>query len=440
MKGKKGKRDEKDRPLRLVIINKSDSTGGAAVVSRRLIEAFREEGVDARMLMVEKLTDSPYVEVAAPDFDIKKNFILERLKIFIRNGFSRKTLFKIDTATDGLPLWRHPLVKKADAVLLNWVNQGMLSLDGVQRLQKLRKPVIWTMHDMWCMTGICHHAGECRGYLKECGDCPLLGKLKGRNDLSHKTWLRKLILKKPKNRVKYVAVSNWLARKAAESTLLRDETVMVIPNVFSLDSESRRVDRCDGKIRLLFGAARLDDPIKGLPVLVEMTRILRSDYPELADRLELITFGGVKNPDSLKGIAIPHRHLGTVSGEDKVREVYENADILVSASSYETLPGTLVEAQAYGCIPVSFNQGGQSDIVDHLHTGYLADYSADPHTAATHLAGGVVWASSIVSDKEAADETILDMKYSVRAKFSPKAIVNAYLNIIKISKIHNHAK
>lgn len=425
------KSSKKDRPLRVVIVNKSDSTGGAAVVSRRLMEAFREEGIDARMLVVEKLTDSPFVEVAASNFDIKKNFLLERLKIFIRNGFSRKTLFKIDTATDGLPLWKHPLVRKADAVLLNWVNQGMLSLEGVERIQKMRKPVIWTMHDMWCMTGICHHAGECDGYRKECGRCPLLGKLKGESDLSHKTWLRKCRLKKPKNKIRYVAVSNWLSRKAAESSLLRDERVVVIPNVFNLTTGSNRAERSDGKIRLLFGAARLDDPIKGLPVLVEMTRVIRADYPDLAERMELITFGGVKNPDSLMGIAIPHRHLGMVSGEKKVREVYENADILVSASSYETLPGTLVEAQAYGCIPVSFNQGGQADIVNHLHTGYIAQYSADLSTAASRLTEGVAWAASIVSDKAAQSDTILDMKYSVRAKFSPKAVTQAYLNIMK---------
>lgn len=421
----------KERPLRVVIVNKSDSTGGAAVVSRRLMEAFREEGIDARMLVVEKLTDSPYVEVAAPNFDIRKNFILERLKIFLRNGLSRRTLFKIDTASDGLPLWRHPLVKKADAVLLNWVNQGMLSLAGVEKILKLRKPVIWTMHDMWCMTGFCHHAGKCRGFLNECGFCPLLGRLAGKNDLSHKTWLQKCRIKAFKNKIKYVAVSNWLADKARESRLLCDQTVVVIPNVFRLPGDYHTGVMEDGKIRLLFGAARLDDPIKGLPVLVEMTHILHNRHPGLANRLELITFGGVKNANSLKGIAIAHRHLGMVIGEEKVREAYENADILVSASSYETLPGTLVEAQAYGCLPVSFNQGGQSDIVDHLHTGYLAEYSADFHTAAANLAKGVEWAASIVSDKDAHDDIITDMKYSVRAKFSPKSIINAYLNLIK---------
>ena len=88
---------------------------------------------------------------------------------------------------------------------------------------------------------------------------------------------------------------------------------------------------------------------------------MRTDYPELASRMELVTFGGVKDPSSLSDMGVESRHLGMVKGEDEVRKVYESADILVSASSYETLPGTLVEAQAYGCIrSVSTREGSQT--------------------------------------------------------------------------------
>ncbi|MDE7109189.1 MAG: glycosyltransferase [Muribaculaceae bacterium] len=413
--------------MRIVIINKSDSTGGAAVVSRRLMEALRAQGADARMLVAEKLTDSPYVEKAAEGLRLKFPFLKERLGIFVENGFNRETLFKIDTGADGLPLWRHPLVKKADAILLNWVNQGLLSLKGVARIAAMGKPVIWTMHDMWNMTGICHHAGECTHFKEECGDCPLMGKHGGPHDLSRRVWLRK------KHRLPgslcYVAVSHWLSRKAKESSLLGGARVEVIPNAFPIVAGDRPEHVADDKVRILFGAARLDDPIKGLPVLVKMTGILAQRNPELARRLELVTFGGVKNSESLAGIAIPHRHLGMVRGEDAVRKVYEEGDILVSASSYETLPGTLVEAQAYGCIPVSFNQGGQSDIVDHLATGYIAEWDTDIQRGAENLADGIAWAAGMIDD--AAYERMLQrMKRNVTARFSSESVATVYLNLI----------
>lgn len=436
MKGSK----ESDRRLRVVIINKSDSTGGAAVVSRRLMEAMRSEGIDARMLVVEKLTDSPFVEVAASPSAIKRPFLLERLKIFFRNGFNRTTLFKIDTASDGLPLWKHPLVKDADAVLLNWVNQGMLSLHGIRRILALGKPVVWTMHDMWCMTGVCHHAGSCVRFRNECGECPLLGKLKGANDLSRTIWRSKRSLYSNLNRITFVAVSNWLAAKARESSLLKDEPVMVIPNVFptTRKGEATKARGGNGRIRILFGAARLDDPIKGLPILAEATHIIYKEHPELAERMELITFGGVKDAASLKDFGIAHTHLGVVKGEEKVREVYESSDILVSASSYETLPGTLVEAQAYGCIPVSFNQGGQSDIIDHLSTGYIAEYSDSPHTAARNLAAGILWAVNLINDKDLRLKAIAGMRENVLSKFSQQAITHKYIGLIESELTRNH--
>lgn len=427
--------------MKIVIVNKSDTTGGAAVVSRRLMEALREEGADARMLVVEKLTDSPYVETAAPKRKAMVPFLLERLKIFIHLRFSRKNLFKVDTASDGLPLWLHPLVKDADAILLNWVNQGMLSLKGIRNILKLGKPVVWTMHDMWCMTGVCHHAGLCRGFEDKsglCRECPLLPK---GDSLARDVVSRKLAAYGLAQRIKFVAVSRWLAEKGRCSVLLGKQDVSVIPNAFIIkrESRSRIAKRHDDKVTLLFGAARLDDPVKGLPVLVEATRRLRSDNPGLADRLELVTFGGVKYPESLSGFGISHRHLGVIRGEDAIRETYENADILVSASSYETLPGTLVEAQAYGCIPVSFNRGGQGDIVTHGSTGYLAEYPEGCETAegdalieaAGRLAEGIRWAVALTEKPGEYAETLRKMRENVERRFSPRTVARSYLSLLR---------
>ncbi|MDE5976157.1 MAG: glycosyltransferase, partial [Muribaculaceae bacterium] len=369
---------------------------------------------------------------AATGMRLKFPFLKERLGIFVENGFNRETLFKIDTGADGLPLWRHPLVREADAVLLNWVNQGFLSLKGVARIAALGKPVIWTMHDMWNMTGICHHAGDCKHFHGECGDCHLMGSHKGAHDLSRRVWLKKKG-KLPAD-ICYVAVSSWLAAKASESSLLGKARVEVIPNAFPMELGKKGGRTFDGPIQILFGAARLDDPIKGLPVLVEMTKVLVEKYPELAARMELVTFGGVRNPESMEGIAIPHRHLGILRGDEAIRKVYEEGDILVSASSYETLPGTLVEAQAYGCLPVSFNQGGQRDIVDHLSTGFIATYSDDLTEAALNLAEGVAWAAGIIAEPELYRHTLEDMRRSVATRFSGHAVASAYLSLIESMK------
>lgn len=433
--------------MKIAILNKSDSTGGAAVVSRRLMEALREEGVDARMLVCEKLTDSPYVEVAAGEKKIKWEFVKERLKIYLANGLNRKTLFKIDTASDGLPLWKHPIVKDSDAVLINWVNQGMLSLSGFKKILQMGKPVIWTMHDMWCMTGICHHAGRCNNYERECGDCPLLGKKGGGKDLSYEIWRKKNIIygkKELTQKLAFVAVSSWLKDKTMQSSLMKKQRVVTIPNAFKVNTYPETIYRKANfdienpqTIRILFGAARLDDPIKGLETLKETSRILKKDFPDEAAKLEIVLFGTIKDEKALEGFALPVRRLGLLKGEEEVRKAYENSQILVSASSYETLPGTLVEAQAYGCIPVSFNQGGQGDIIDQLSTGYMAEYSEDIEIRGRNLANGIIWAISIFQDRNRYEKILERMKISVEEKFSYKQIAGEYISLIQSMRSNN---
>lgn len=418
--------------MKIVLINKSDARGGAAVVTRRLMEALRGEGVDARMLVAEKLTDSPYVTLAARKRVIRDTFLKERLKIFMANGMNRATLFKIDTGGEGLPLWRHPLVEDADAILLNWVNQGMLSLNGVEKLLATGKPVVWTMHDMWNMTGLCHHAGSCIGYLGECGDCPLLGKKGKAYDLSYQVWQRKYRLGSMPRKIRYVAVSNWLMKKACESSLLSESDIRVVPNAFPLIGGEGVVSRRPGeKLTILFGAARLDDPIKNMPALVEMTKALRRYYPATAEGVRLITFGNIKDPHAMEGMAIDHIHLGPVKGERALRELYETGEMVVSSSSYETLPGTLVEAQAYGCIPVSFDRGGQRDIIEHGVTGYLAQYSDDPVEGGRRLAEGIHEMAAISRDEGAMATMRQRMRENVERRFSSEAVAKAYISLIE---------
>ena len=450
--------------MKVAIINKSENTGGAAVVSRRLMEALRQQGVDARMIVVEKSSNHNRREyensinstnvkcqvVSVNDSFFRKinskyKFLIERLKIFIANGFNRSSLFKIDTGEEGIPLWKNPFVKEADAILINWINQGMLSLKGFKRILQLGKPVIWTMHDMWEMTGICHHAGKCNHFTKECGDCWLLGLHSSPDDLSHKIWLRKNKIYTDKvlmKKMAFVAVSRWLKEKAMESGLLKCQRVEVIHNAFDLkDRESIANNGHPGerethsqnknRIRILFGAARLDDPIKGLMTLKAAAELLKKEYPEISERLEIAMFGSIRNAKLLDGFSLPLIHLGILKTEEEVREAYENSEIVVSASSYETLPGTLVEAQAFGCIPVSFNQGGQSDIIENGITGFITQYSSEPGQRASNLAEGILKAVEVIDKPEKRKEMLRDMRESVYNKFSFSGIAGQYIDLIE---------
>ena len=76
-------------------------------------------------------------------------------------------------------------IKNADIIYLHWVLGGFLNLENIEQLAKLGKPVIFIMHDMWTITGGCHHSFTCEKYKSKCGDCQMFPGNK-KNDLSAK--------------------------------------------------------------------------------------------------------------------------------------------------------------------------------------------------------------------------------------------------------------
>lgn len=404
--------------MKVTIINHSDSKGGASVVSLRLMRALRAEGIDARMLVMHKGTDDRHVHAVDEKMMAKATFLAEHLDIYMHNGFSRARLFQASTAKFGLPLASHRLVKDADIVILGWVNQGMISLNEIE---KIKAPVIWNMHDMWCMTGLCHHAGVCGRYSGECGCCHLLhdaSKAGHMPDLSTRTQARKKRLYGNK-RITFVPVSNWLAEKCKESSLLRSHPIKVIPNAFPAEQyycEPKRprssLGLPDNKKLIVMGAARLDDPIKGLDTAIEALNQL-SDMTDVA----AVFFGDIRNAEILRTLNIPYAHIGSVSDHDLLRDIYAHCTAVLSASHYETLPGTLIEGMAAGCVPVTFGQGGQADIIDHLRTGYIAAYPS-----ADDLAAGLKWAINAGIDRnEQHDE--------MRRRFSSQTVAREYISL-----------
>ena len=155
-------------------------------------------------------------------------FVWERLIIFICNHFRRKPLFQVSIANTGTDLSDHPLVKAADVIHLHWINQGFLSLADIRKLALIGKPIVWTMHDMWPCTAICHYSFGCERFKKECGECPFLSS-SDKKDLSYHVFNKKRFLADSK--IQLVAVSTWLRQQAQDSALTNRLPVEVIPNV-----------------------------------------------------------------------------------------------------------------------------------------------------------------------------------------------------------------
>lgn len=378
--------------MRVLIVNTSERTGGAAVAACRLTEALINNGVKARMIVMEKQTDNLYVVDNHHYFRDQWHFVWERFVIWVHNLFSRRNLFKVSIANTGTDITKTREFKEADIIHLHWINQGFLSLRSIRKILASGKPVVWTMHDMWPMTAICHHAYECDRYQTSCSHCPFL-RFPGPNDLSASVFKKKQALFEGVP-ITFVAVSNWLAERARKSTLIGQKDIRVIPNVISL-SHFSLIDRTDARTSLhlpschivVFGAARIDDSIKGLTILLKALQLLIDSGYARKEDIHLLLFGGIKNRKVLDNVPVPYTYLGYVNDSYQMSLIYSASNAVVQPSLYETFGQTLIEAQACGCIPVAFGNSGQTDIITHKVNGYLANY-----LSVDSLAEGIRWA------------------------------------------------
>ena len=157
--------------MRVLIVNTSERTGGAAVAANRLMCALNNNGVKAKMLVRDRQSDDPRVVGTGRKGLMRWRFLWERFVVFMHLHGKRTHLFDIDIANTGMDITSLPEFREADVIHLHWVNQGMLSLTDIRNIVRSGKPLVWTMHDIWPATAICHLTLGCRSVRSRCHNC-----------------------------------------------------------------------------------------------------------------------------------------------------------------------------------------------------------------------------------------------------------------------------
>lgn len=407
--------------MKVVLLSTCEQRGGAAIACKRLMKSLKKQGISAKMLVRDKQAiDTDVVPIKIN----RLYFLYERFVIWLNNFFSRKNLFAVSLANTGVDISKHPLVQEADVIHLHWINQGFLSLKSIEKLVRLNKPMVWTMHDMWPSTGICHHARDCSHYLQNCGDCFFL-RLSGKKDLSYRIFQKKLQV--GYENIFFVTCSNWLKAKAEESSLLRYSKVLVIPNPLDTDLFSPS-DKLDVRKRLglslnshflLFGAAKIGDARKGFGYYFEALQLLNRERPELNGRVELIFMGEVKL-EILQNIPYPAHFTGFLTDEKEIAGWYNAASLFVLPSLEENLPNVIMESMACGTPVVGFDTGGIPEMIDHKCNGYVARYK-DSHD----LMKGICW----VLDNNHAEQLSTACVKKVREDYTEEIVARKYSNL-----------
>jgi glycosyltransferase involved in cell wall biosynthesis len=181
-----------------------------------------------------------------------------------------------------------------------------------------------------------------------------------------------------------VAVSNGLREYAFDT--LPDASIEVIPNAIELSifTPPRRRHH-DGSVRLLF-VGRFN-AFKNVETLLEAVSCLKEMG---VNNFELQLIGDGERRSNLERLTVEKeltRHVRFVGWVDREAIVgrYQQADLFVTATTWEGMPNTVLEGMACGLPVVATRASGLDELVQEGVNGYLVDVN-DPAALAERLA------------------------------------------------------
>ena len=359
-----------------------DLDGGAARGAYWLHRAQRRIGIDSKILTnaASNLGDDSVIALGDTRAQKLKFSLMRGLGKLPVQLYPNRNREIFHTGFEGIDVTNQAAYQQADIVHLHWIN----GLVRIAALRNIRKPVVWTLRDMWPLTGGCHYSMGCDRYKVGCGQCPQLQSKRAR-DLSARV-VRNKRSSFPK-KLWVIGISDWLSQCAEDSAVFDGFPIQTISNnvdileFFPEDPILARRTlglRLDKKI-LLIGAQHIRDFYKGFDLFLEALKDLRES------NLHVLTFGKDLG-DVLTGLGVAHTNLGYLSDIPSLRMAYSAADVMVAPSRMEAFGKTLVEAMACRTPVVCFDATGPKDIVEHKLNGY----KAEPFKP-SELARGIQW-------------------------------------------------
>lgn len=407
--------------MRILHLGFSDTNGGAAQAMMRIHNSLLDLNIDSNVLVAEKLTKNRNV------FSSNKNFFEKYIVDFkIKLARQKKFFFNSSNGySHSLNIFKSNILKKIDEINpdiinLHWINNELIS---IKQLSKIKRPMIWTMMDMWPMCGGEHYTDSSR-YIDGYKD---FNRDPGEKGFDLNKWLWDKKIKYLKNNPKtIICISDWLQNKTKKSFLFKNTNITKInPSInnnvwkpIDKNFAKKKLDiPLDKKVLLFFSTNGINDKRKGYE-FVEF--VSNKSSSSLKDFIVLIV-----DKDSLlekKSNQIKFKEKLNFGDTEKLRLIYSSSDILLAPSRLEAFGQVAIEAASCGKPCIGFNNTGLEDAIHHKVTGYLAEY-----LDRDDFNNGFNWALEQIlkNDKHFHNACI---KF-VNDNFSPRIISQKYLKI-----------
>ena len=343
-------------PMKITIVSYNDC-GGAGIAALRLHKALMKNGIDSSMLCLYKTTDTPNVYQFKKSIAIK---IIEHLPIpYKQNKYKiyHKELSKHYVCTSFpeaiYDISTHPLIQQADIINLHWVGN---MLDYSRFFQKVKKPIVWTLHDNNPFLGFAHYRKD-----RE--------KNQQYKLLEEKVALIKSNAINSHPNVSVVNLCNWMKVASSQSATFSNCTHTIIPNsidikIFKVHNQKairEDIGLPTNKPIILFVSQSVSNPWKGFDILQAALKQLKKEcFLLVIGKQEKINFSS----ENCKSV-------GTINDEHLISQMYNAADVFVLPTLEDNLPNTMVESLCCGTPVISFSNGGMTDYIHNMKNGII---------------------------------------------------------------------
>lgn len=332
--------------MKVLQINSFFSEGGPPRIVKGIYDTIIENG-DECVLAAARANPLPGMDIYKIGNKLTTYYCALSSRLFDNDGFvavsSTKRLIKRIRNYD------------PDIIHLHNLHSYYMQVEGLfSYLKECGKPVVWTLHDCWPMTGHCPHftMTKCNRYKTGCYQCPQKTSFPASYglDQSRRNWNRKKAAFSGVPRMTLVPVSQWLDSVVKES-FLKEYPTRVIYN--GLDLKPFRHVKSNFRERygleekkLILGVALHWTEKKGLYDYFKLAGMLDDSY-------RIILVGDIGDGiQELSGNIIP---IEPIYDDNKLAEVYSTSDLCLNLSYEETFGLTSVESLACGTPIITYD-------------------------------------------------------------------------------------
>lgn len=344
--------------MRILQINSFFSVGGPPRIVNGIYDTLKKQGHDCKIAAARKKMYVPDDSIRiGNEIEVYSNALKARL--FDNEGRNAKRATK--------EFIRKIVQYNPDIIQLHNVHGYYINYEKLfPFLKQYGKPIVWTFHDCWPMTGHCVHFDYigCEKWKNEgCFACPQSNEYPTSIIADSSTInfeKKKQTFTNIKN-MTIVTVSEWLKGRVLES-FFKEYPVEVIPNGIDLDifkpveyeHLSKKYGLCHKKVVL--GVAQNWCDKKGLSDCVKLSQKLSSEYQMVL--VGLTTKQQKSIPSNIIGIC-------RTNDSNELAAFYTMAHIFVNFSVEETMGLTTVEALACGTPVIVYNKTAVPEVIDH---------------------------------------------------------------------------